>query len=320
MMDKQAILALYELPLINLVYQAQSVHRQHFDPNEIQISTLLSVKTGACPEDCGYCSQSVHHKTGLKRQHYLDEATILARAQKAKQAGATRFCMAMAWRSPPKQSEFAKTLTVIKKIKDMGLETCLSMGMLTAEQAQALQAHGLDYYNHNLDTSAEYYRKIVTTRCYEDRLTTLKHVADSGLKTCCGGIVDMGESRADRVAFLWQLTQLDKTPESVPINRLVRVPGTPLAQTAPQDDFELVRTIATARILMPKAMIRLSAGRAQMNDSLQAWCFMAGANSLFYGEKLLTCANPQESSDQLLFKRLGLKSMQTMPQAAAASG
>ena len=311
--DKHTISALFEQSMPDLIYRAQQVHRAHFDANEIQIATLLSVKTGACPEDCKYCSQSVRYKTDVQRESFMDHDKVLAAAKQAKASGASRFCMAMAWRQVPKKSDFEKTLGLIKSVKALGLETCLSMGMLSAEQATILKEEGLDYYNHNLDTSEAYYKKIITTRTYQNRLDTLAHVAKAGLKVCCGGIVDMGESREDRVGLLWQLTQLDKTPESVPINRLIRVPGTPFAEMPVQDDFEFVRTVAAARIILPKARIRLSAGREHMSDMMQAMCFMAGANSIFCGEKLLTTPNPEVDEDEALFDRLGLQPYDLRP-------
>lgn len=304
--SRQEIAALFDRPFMELIYHAMSVHREHFDPNEIQISTLLSVKTGKCPEDCKYCSQSVRYDTELEANDMMSIDEVVAKAQLAKSRGSTRFCMGFAWRSVPKKSEFTQVLEMVKAVKDQGMETCLSMGMLNQDQCDALKEAGLDYVNHNLDTSPEYYKKVVTTRQYEDRLQTLACVSQAGIKVCCGGIMDMGETRQDRVGFFHALCSLDKAPESVPINRLMRVQGTPMADTKPQDDFEFVRSIAVSRLLFPKARIRLSAGRSQMNDQLQALCIMAGANSIFYGQKLLTCANPNEDQDNALFARLDL--------------
>lgn len=305
--DEAQIQALFELPFHDLLFRAQSTHRQHFDPNGIQISTLLSVKTGACPEDCAYCPQSVKYETGLDKEKLMATETVVAAAKKAKAAGATRFCMGAAWRNAPSGTQFQHTLDMIKAVKDLGMETCFTMGMLNAEQAQALKDNGLDYYNHNLDTSEEYYKEIITTRSYQDRLDTLAEVSKSGLKTCCGGIIGMGESREDRIQFLLQLAKLPEAPQSIPINRLVRVAGTPLADVDEIDDFEFVRTIAIARIMFPTSYVRLSAGREDMNDAMQALCFHAGANSLFYGEKLLTTPNPSAHHDSQLFERLGMK-------------
>ncbi len=298
--------ALYELPFLDLLYQAQQVHRAHFDANQVQLSTLLSIKTGGCAEDCGYCSQSAHHDTGLAagKLMALDEVVEAARA--AREQGATRFCMGAAWRSL-KDRDLERVAAMIGAVKDLGMESCVTLGMLSAEQAQALKDAGLDYYNHNLDTSPEYYGSIVSTRTYQDRLDTLAHVRDAGIHVCCGGIVGMGESRRQRAGLVAQLANLDPYPESVPINNLVAVEGTPLEHARPIDPFEFVRTVAVARITMPKAMVRLSAGRQQMDDALQALCFAAGANSIFYGDTLLTTGNPQVQRDRELFERLGLR-------------
>jgi len=298
--------ALFELPFNDLLYRAQTVHRQHFDPNTIQASTLLSIKTGACPEDCAYCPQSVRHDTGLSREALLEVEQVVAAARKAREAGATRFCMGAAWRSP-KDRDVAKVAEMVRQVKALGLETCATLGMLDADQAQTLKEAGLDYYNHNLDTSEEYYGRIITTRTYLDRLNTLENVRAAGLKVCCGGIVGLGESRRDRAALLMTLANLPTHPESVPINQLVRVEGTPLAGAEPPDSFEFIRTIAVARILMPRSYVRLSAGRTEMSEEKQALCFLAGANSIFFGDKLLTTGNPDTERDLNLLRRLGLR-------------
>jgi biotin synthase len=298
--------SLLAMPFVDLVFDAQRVHRRHFDPNRVQISTLLSVKTGACPEDCAYCPQSIRYDTGVGREDLLEVAAVASAAARARAAGATRFCMGAAWRAP-KDRDLAIVIAMIGAVRELGLETCATLGMLTPQQARALAGAGLDYYNHNLDTSAAYYERIITTRTYQDRLDTLAAVRDAGIKVCCGGILGMGESAADRAALLHTLATLPTHPESVPINQLVRVPGTPLAGSAALDPFELVRTIAAARILMPRAHVRLSAGRSDMSDELQALCFLAGANSIFYGEKLLTTGNPDTADDRALFERLGLR-------------
>lgn len=306
--------ALFELPLPELLFRAASAHRQYFDPRQVQVSTLLSIKTGGCPEDCGYCPQAARYHTGVQASKLMDTDAVLEKARQAKAAGATRFCMGAAWRSP-KDRDIPKVAEMIREVKALGLETCATLGMLTASQAQALKEAGLDYYNHNLDTDPEYYGSIIHTREVQDRLDTLAHVRDAGLKTCCGGIVGMGESRRQRAGLLQTLANLPAHPDSVPINRLVQVEGTPLHGTVELDPFEFVRTIAVARILMPASMVRLSAGRDTMSDELQALCFLAGANSIFYGEKLLTTGNPDTERDQALFARLGL---QPMPVAEAA--
>jgi biotin synthase len=292
--------------LVDLVFDAQRVHRQHFDPNRVQISTLLSVKTGACPEDCAYCPQSIRYDTGLERAELLEVEAVASAAARARAAGATRFCMGAAWRAP-KDRDLSRVVAMIGAVRELGLESCATLGMLTPQQANVLSQAGLDYYNHNLDTSADYYQRIITTRTYQDRLDTLAAVRDAGIKVCCGGILGMGESPADRASLLHTLATLPAHPESVPINQLVRVPGTPLAGSAPLDPFEFVRAIAVARILMPRAHVRLSAGRSDMSDELQALCFLAGANSIFYGEKLLTTGNPDTAHDRALFERLGLR-------------
>jgi biotin synthase len=305
---------LHALPFADLIWHAQSIHRRHFDPNQVQVSTLLSIKTGACPEDCAYCPQSVRYDTGLERESLMDPGTVIERARAAKANGATRFCMGAAWRSP-KDRDLDTVAAMVSGVRDLGLETCATLGMLTPTQARRLKDAGLDYYNHNLDTSEDFYGEIITTRTYQDRLDTLAAVRDAGIHVCCGGILGMGEDAADRVALLYTLATLSPHPESVPINNLVQVEGTPLAGTAPLDPIEFVRIIAVARILMPRAHVRLSAGRSTMSDEMQALCFLAGANSIFYGEKLLTTGNPDTASDNALFGRLGIR-----PEPAAASG
>ena len=300
------IQALFELPFNDLLFKAQAIHREHFNPSEVQISTLLSIKTGGCPEDCKYCPQSSFYNTEVEADKLMDAEKVLAEAKAAKQAGASRFCMGAAWRSP-KDRDIPKLAKIIEGVKGMGMETCMTLGMVNGEQAKALKDAGLDYYNHNLDTSPEYYKDIITTRTYEDRLETLQNVRDAGMKTCCGGIVGMGEKREDRAGLLHQLATMEPHPESVPINLLVQVEGTALYGAEKLDPFEFVRTIAIARILMPTSHVRLSAGREDMDDSLQALCFLAGANSIFYGEKLLTTGNPQAKKDMALFKRLDLQ-------------
>ncbi|MGB5132313.1 MAG: biotin synthase BioB [Steroidobacteraceae bacterium] len=305
---------LHALPFADLLFHAQTIHRRHFDPNEVQVSTLLSIKTGACPEDCAYCPQSIRYDTGLEREALMDPATVIERARAARANGATRFCMGAAWRSP-KDRDLETVALMVSGVRDLGLETCATLGMLTPAQARRLKGAGLDYYNHNLDTSADFYGAIITTRTYQDRLDTLAAVRDAGIHVCCGGILGLGEAAADRVALLHTLATLDPHPESVPINHLVQVEGTPLAGTAPIDPIEFVRIIAVARILMPRAHVRLSAGRSSMSDEMQALCFLAGANSIFYGERLLTTGNPDTASDLALFGRLGIR-----PEPTAASG
>ncbi|UPG94244.1 biotin synthase BioB [Luteibacter aegosomatissinici] len=300
---------LFALPFNDLLFQAQSVHRQYHDPNAVQVSTLLSIKTGGCPEDCAYCPQAARYATGVKAEKLMSVEAVLARAQAAKDAGASRFCMGAAWRSP-KDRDVAKVAEIVSAVKGLGLQTCATLGMLSQPQADTLKAAGLDFYNHNLDTSPDFYGEIIHTREYQDRLDTLDHVRQAGMKTCCGGIVGMGESRAQRAGLLKTLANLPEHPESVPINRLVQVAGTPLHGTDALDPFEFVRSIAVARILMPASVVRLSAGRESMDDALQALCFAAGANSIFYGEKLLTTGNPDVEHDRRLFERLGLKPME----------
>jgi len=300
------VAALFALPFNDLLFRAQQVHREHFDANTVQLSTLLSIKTGGCEEDCGYCPQSAHHDAGVKAEKLMGLDEVLDAARNAKANGATRFCMGAAWRSP-KERHLEPVIDMVREVKAMGLETCVTLGMLQAEQAQRLKDAGLDYYNHNLDTSPEFYGKIIGTRTYQDRLDTIGHVREAGINVCCGGIVGMGETREARAGLIAQLANLDPYPESVPINNLVQVEGTPLAGTAPLDPFEFVRTIAVARITMPRAMVRLSAGREAMDEALQALCFMAGANSIFYGEKLLTTGNPQADRDRALLARLDIR-------------
>ena len=301
-----AVAALFELPFNDLLFRAQTVHREHFDAHAVQLSTLLSIKTGGCEEDCKYCPQSAHFDTGLKAEKLLPIEEVMEAARAAKQSGATRFCMGAAWRSP-KDRHLEQIGEMISGVKSLGLETCLTAGMLADGQAQQLREAGLDYYNHNLDTAPEFYGQIITTRTYQDRLDTLDRVRQVGLKVCSGGIVGMGETRRQRAGLIVQLANLDPYPESVPINNLVQVEGTPLAGTAELDPFEFVRTIAVARITMPRAMVRLSAGREAMPESLQALCFLAGANSMFYGDRLLTTGNPQADKDRALLQRLGMR-------------
>jgi biotin synthase len=304
--------ALFALPFQDLLFRAQTVHRVHHAPNTVQMSTLLSVKTGACPEDCAYCPQSVRYDTGLDREALMAVADVTARAKAAREAGATRFCMGAAWRSPKKRDIEVMT-AMIREVKSLGLESCATLGMLSREQAKELRDAGLDYYNHNIDTSPEFYGEIITTRDFKDRLDTLEAVREAGMNVCCGGIVGMGETVRDRARMLQVLANLPQHPESVPINQLVAVPGTPLADQAPIDPFDFVRTIAVARILMPRSAVRLSAGRERMSDELQALAFFAGANSIFYGEKLLTTGNPDVEQDRALLARLGIEAAGAAP-------
>jgi biotin synthase len=306
--------ALFALPFNDLLFQAQTVHRQHLDANSMQISTLLSIKTGACPEDCKYCPQSTRYKTGLTVEPLMALAPVLEAAAKAKAAGATRFCMGAAWRSP-KNRDMPQVVAMVEGVRALGLETCLTLGMLSQSQSATLATAGLDYYNHNLDTSPEYYGKIISTRTYDDRLATLAAVAEAGIKVCSGGIVGMGENQRDRAALLVQLANLPQQPESVPINKLVRVKGTPMANIDEIDHFDFIRTIAVARILMPKASVRLSAGRDSMSDEMHALAYLAGANSIFCGEKLLTTALPETDRDMQLLQRLGIKTQTLEPVA-----
>jgi len=303
------IAALFDLPFMDLLYQAQQVHRQHFDPNKVQISSLLSIKTGKCPEDCAYCPQSVRHDAELTVDPLMPLDEVLAAAKKAQAQGSSRFCMGAAWRSP-KDKDLDAVVDMVKGVNALGMETCMTLGMLSKNQTQRLKEAGLDYYNHNLDTSPDFYSEIITTRTYQDRLDTLAHVRDAGINVCCGGIIGMGETRDDRVGLLQQLSNQPQHPESVPINMLVRVEGTPLADEAELDQLEFVRTLAVARIMMPRSYVRLSAGREEMSDETQALCFFAGANSIFYGEKLLTTPNPSANHDMALFEKLGIQVMQ----------
>lgn len=303
------IAALFALPLLDLVHRAQELHRQFFDPRQVQISTLLSIKTGGCPEDCGYCPQSASYEAGVKADKLMDVDAVLAEARAAKEGGASRFCMGAAWRSL-KDRDVDKICAMIEGVKALDMEACVTLGMLSGEQAARLKSAGLDYYNHNIDTAPEYYGNIITTRTFQDRLDTLDQVREAGIKVCCGGIVGMGESADDRVGFIHALATMAPHPESVPINGLVAVEGTPLARAKPLDAFEFVRTIAVARITMPRSMVRLSAGREALSDEAQALCFMAGANSIFYGPKLLTTPNPERDRDAALLDRLGLVAME----------
>ncbi len=311
------ILELLDRPFNDLLFQAHGVHRRHHDPNRIQASTLLSIKTGACPEDCAYCPQSVHHQTPVERERLLSLDEVLTGARAAKQGGATRFCMGAAWRNPSDRN-LDRVIAMVEAVKAEGLETCVTLGMLTAVQAGRLRQAGLDYYNHNLDTSPEFYGEIISTRVYQDRLDTLEHVRRAGIKVCCGGILGMGESRRDRARLLEQLANLPTPPESVPINMLVQVEGTPLTGQEALDPLEFIRIVAVARILMPRSQLRLSAGREQMSDETQALCFFAGANSIFFGERLLTTANPARSHDLQLLDRLGLRLEEAPGQHTAA--
>lgn len=321
--NREEVIRLFAQPFNDLLFAAHSVHRQYFNPNQVQISTLLSIKTGGCAEDCAYCPQSAQFETGVKAQKLMPVEAVIEEAQKAKQAGATRFCMGAAWRSP-KERDMAQVEAMVQGVKALGLETCATLGMLTREQAVRLKEAGLDYYNHNLDTSPEYYGQIITTRTYQDRLETLAHVREVGMNTCCGGIVGMGEAREDRAGLLMALANLPVQPQSVPINLLVQVEGTPLQGQAALEPLEFVRTIAVARILMPASYVRLSAGRENMPEHMQALCFFAGANSIFYGEKLLTTPNPKANEDMAMFARLGLSPStvdagQDMPASACAA-
>lgn len=303
--NRSAVQGLFDLPFNELLFKAQQVHRTHFKPNEVQVSTLLSIKTGACPEDCKYCPQSARYDTGLEKEQLMEVNQVLQQAQRAKQTGASRFCMGAAWRNP-KDRDMPKLVAMIRGVRELGLETCMTLGMLSEAQAAELSEAGLDYYNHNLDTSPEFYGDIITTRTYQERLDTLSNVRAAGMKVCSGGIIGMGEDQNDRIGLLLQLANLPVPPESVPINQLVKVAGTPLDHLDDLDPFEFVRCIAVARIMMPRSHVRLSAGRESMSDELQALCFFAGANSIFYGEKLLTTANPVAEADMRLFERLGM--------------
>jgi len=299
---------IYNLPFMQLIFRAQEIHRQHFDPDAIQMSRLLSIKTGGCAEDCGYCSQSAHYPTGLKASKLMEVERVLDEARKAQEGGATRYCMGAAWRSP-KDRDMDMLVAMVEGVKAMGMETCMTLGMLTPEQSARLSEAGLDYYNHNIDTSERFYSEIITTRTFEDRLETLANVRDAGIKVCAGGILGMGETIDDRISMLVTLANLPTPPESVPINMLIPIPGSRLANAEPIDPFDFIRTIALARILMPTSYVRLSAGRTDMSDEMQALCFFAGANSIFVGDTLLTADNPGEDHDSALFRRLGLKPM-----------
>ncbi len=303
--SKQEISALFELPFNDLLFQAQSLHRSNFEPNKVQVSTLLSIKTGACPEDCGYCSQSASNDAEVERERLLPLDEVIEKAEIAKKNGASRFCMGAAWRNPTDKN-LDKVIDMIIAVKDIGLETCVTLGMLTESQSQRLKQAGLDYYNHNIDTSPEHYGDIITTRTFQDRLDTLEHVRNADINVCSGGILGMGEKQSDRVSMLQQLANLPQHPDSVPINKLVQVEGTPLHGAEDIDALEFVRCIAVARILMPKSVVRLSAGRTEMSDETQALCFLAGANSIFYGDRLLTTDNPDENHDKQLFEKLGI--------------
>ena len=305
---REAALALYRMPFNDLLFKAQSVHRQHFDPNRVQLSRLLNIKTGGCPEDCGYCNQSSHHATGLAASKLMDVEPILAEARKAKAGGATRYCMGAAWRNP-KPRDMDAIVEIIGAMKELGMETCMTLGMLDRDQADRLAEAGLDYYNHNVDTSESYYPNVVSTRSYADRLDTLENVRQSGMKVCCGGILGLGESEADRVDMLVTLANLSEPPESVPINMLIPIAGTPLSKSAPVDPLAFIRIIALARIMMPTSYVRLAAGRTAMSDETQALCFFAGVNSIFVGDTLLTAGNPEADKDRRLFDRLGLEAL-----------
>ncbi|WP_455851203.1 biotin synthase BioB [Mesorhizobium sp. BHbdii] len=303
---RQAAEAIHDMPFSDLLFLAQTIHRQNFDQNRVQLSRLLSIKTGGCPEDCGYCSQSAHYPSGLKASKLMEVERVVAEARKAREAGATRYCMGAAWRSP-KERAMDAVVAMIKGVKGLGMETCMTLGMLDLDQAQRLKEAGLDYYNHNIDTSERYYSEVISTRTFADRLDTLANVRESGIKVCCGGIVGMGEGKADRIDMLVTLANLPEPPDSVPINMLIPIPGTPLAEAEPIDPIEFVRLVALARVMMPKSDVRLSAGRTAMSDELQALCFFAGANAIFVGDTLLTAENPEEDKDSALFSRLGIK-------------
>lgn len=304
----EAAKTIFELPFAELVYRAQTVHRENFPSNRMQMSTLLNIKTGRCPEDCAYCPQSGHYDTGLKKEPLMDKAQVIEAAKRAKAEGSTRFCMGAAWRSP-RERELETVCEMIEEIKKLGLETCVTLGMLNEGQALRLKEAGLDFYNHNIDTSPEFYPEIITTRTFEDRLRTLEHVRTAGMKVCCGGILGMGETNTDRIKMLVVLANLDEPPESVPINKLIPIPGTPLANQPNVEPFDFIRTIALTRILMPRSYVRLSAGRKNMSDEMQALCFLCGVNSIFHGEKLLTAENPAPDHDQQLLSKLGIEKM-----------
>jgi biotin synthase len=316
--SREEVETLFALPFNDLLFRAHSLHRRYFDPNQVQVSTLLSIKTGACPEDCAYCPQSTRYDTGLEAEKLMEVEQVLEQARAARDSGATRFCMGAAWRSP-KQRDMPYVVAMVKGVRELGLESCMTLGMLSADQARELAQAGLDYYNHNLDTSPEFYGDIITTRTYQDRLQTLAHVREAGMKVCSGGIVGMGEQPGDRAGLLQQLANLPQHPESVPVNMLVRVPGTPLADQPDLDPFEFLRTIAVARILMPASHVRLSAGREEMNEQMHALAYFAGANSIFYGDKLLTTPNPRANKDMALFARLGIEPEQRQVERAPAA-
>jgi biotin synthase len=303
---KAEVVSLMSKPFNDLIFEAQQVHRENFDPNVVQLSTLMNIKTGGCPEDCAYCPQSAHYDAGVKAEKLLELDEVLKQAKAAKESGATRFCMGAAWRQP-KQKDLEKVISIVEAVKETGMETCVTLGMLEENQANQLKSAGLDYYNHNLDSSPEFYSKIISTRDYQERIDTLKHVRDAGINVCCGGIIGMGEDTSDRAGLLLSLANMEEQPESVPINMLVQVEGTPLSESEDLDPIDFVRVIACARIMMPASYVRLSAGRSEMTEELQALCLLAGANSVFYGEKLLTTNNPQLAEDQNLFERLGVQ-------------
>ncbi len=304
--NEEKIHNLFALPFFDLIYQAYTCHKQNFDLNDIDFCVLSNIKTGACPEDCAYCPQSGHYKTGLKKENLLDIDQVIAQAKNAKSLGAKRFCMGAAWKNPSKK-DFPKALEMITEVNKLGLETCVTLGALDADQAAQLAEVGLDYYNHNLDTSPEFYSSIITTRTFQDRLDTIQHVVNAGINVCCGGILGMGETREDRIQLLLALNKLPVTPQSIPINQLMPVAGTPLENTTPIDSFEFIKTIAIARLMFPQARVRLSAGRENMSDEMQAWCFMAGANSMWLGDKLLTAKNPSQDHDAQLFEKLNMR-------------
>jgi biotin synthase len=315
---KEELKQIYRMPFPDLLYQAQTIHREHFAPNEVQCSTLLSIKTGGCPEDCAYCPQSAHYQTNVEREALLPKSVVLAKAKEAKRNGSTRFCMGAAWREVKDGKDFDSVLEIVRDVSELGLEVCCTLGMLSLEQAMQLKNAGCYAYNHNLDTSPEFYETIITTRTYNDRLETLRNVRNAGITVCCGGIIGMGESLDDRLGLLHQLATQNPHPESVPINSLVRVEGTPLESESEVDSLDFVRIVATARIIMPRSFVRLSAGRAEMSDETQALCFLAGANSIFAGEKLLTTPNPGDNHDKKLMRRLGMK-FKEMPQTNSLS-
>jgi biotin synthase len=317
--DRDTILAHLERPFLDLVFEAQRVHREHFEPGAVQVSSLLSVKTGGCPEDCGYCSQAARYQTGIEREGLLSTDEVISHARAAKEAGASRFCLSAAWRGPSDR-DLASVAEMVAEVKSLGMETCATLGMLKEQQAEALSEAGLDYYNHNVDTSPEHYDEVISTRSYQDRLDTLERVQEAGIKVCSGGILGLGETRADRAGMLAELAAMDPAPDSVPINNLVRIPGTPLEEGEPVEPVELVRTIAAARLALPDSYIRLAAGRKELTDAEQALCFLAGANSVFYGDELLTTPNPEPGTDQDLFAKLGLTMEETAGDSKRSTG